>query len=764
TNVTSGAANVVFTSAPQGVALRAGQPASGAGTTFTLENIGDTAAEVTLVAESRGEAFFEIRDAGGAIATDVTLQPRTPQTFGVRFTGPSGTSAWDGSVSVVARAGRPRLPVTPGATVSLVTGSAAGDAAARFSINGIATEALAFPGLSGDDALRPPLEVTVENPGSQPVSFAYEIGPELWLEAEAGWNATPVPPGGRRTVRLFTRRSRAPEGASFPRETFLTLRTPGGATSRLLVRDNDAPAVQALRSPLPTSAISYIVPSVVNAISALGNTFVSTVQLTNAGGEGLATELVFTPQGASGWDAALVKRVKLDVPAHGSVRLRDPLGSLFLLAAPVSGQLEVRIPSGRAGELTVTASVEAPALGKGAYGLAIPVVRRGDGARLGRGHIVEGLVENAAFRSNLVLAETTGLDGARVRVTLVDTNGESRGQVETDVLAYSQTQISGIVSRIASGITLDGGHLELDVVSGGGTIAGLVTVIDNANDDATAWLGHARPVEEPGARTGLAAEDSTRSLSIPSIVSGYSTFPGLGLPYAFQTSLTFSSGTASTATFDVKFRDLVSGHEYVKRVEVPGRRTIIYADAVSGLFGLAAGSLAQGPVSISSSLNGTVQCRVFSLLEDGSLGDSFPVVAVPSEALTSAADARPLYLDGLEQSTDRSRGTRSNLILTEVLGKAATVTVRLYEASNRSDAIAEAMIPLPAHGKVQLSTVFAGLGLDSEERRKDRTNVLCVVTGTSGEGQAAAVMTTIDNQTGDTRNLLLTGSGATIGF
>ncbi|MBL8115430.1 MAG: BACON domain-containing protein, partial [Acidobacteria bacterium] len=181
TNVTSGAANVVFTSAPQGVALRAGQPASGAGTTFTLENIGDTAAEVTLVTESRGESFFEIRDAGGALATDVTLQPRTPQTFGVRFTGPSGTSAWDGSVSVVARAGRPRLPVTPGATVSLVTGSATGDTAPRFSVDGIATEALAFPGLSGDDALRPPLEVTVENPGSQPVSFAYEIGPELWL-------------------------------------------------------------------------------------------------------------------------------------------------------------------------------------------------------------------------------------------------------------------------------------------------------------------------------------------------------------------------------------------------------------------------------------------------------------------------------------------------------------------------------------------------------------------------------------------------------
>jgi hypothetical protein len=346
TNVTSGAANVVFTSAPQGVALRAGQPASGAGTTFKLENIGDTAAEVTLVADSRGESFFEIRDAGGAIATDVTLQPRTPQTFGVRFTGPSGQSAWDGSVSVVARAGRPRLPVTPGATVSLVTGSATGDAAARFSINGIATEALAFPGLSGDDAQRPPLEVIVENPGTQPVSFAYEIGPELWLEAEAGWNATPVPPGGRRTVRLFTRRSRAPEGASFPRETFLTLRTPGGATSRLLVLDNDAPAVQALRSPLPTSAISYIVPSVVNATSALGNTFVSTVQLTNAGSEALATELVFTPAGREAAGTRPSWRVKLDVPAHGSVRLRDPLGSLSLPRRPGLRSSSERVPLG----------------------------------------------------------------------------------------------------------------------------------------------------------------------------------------------------------------------------------------------------------------------------------------------------------------------------------------------------------------------------------------------------------------------------------
>ena len=78
----------------------------------------------------------------------------------------------------------------------------------------------------------------------------------------------------------------------------------------------------------------------------------------------------------------------------------------------------------------------------------------------------------------------------------------------------------------------------------------------------------------------------------------------------------------------------------------------------------------------------------------------------------------------------------------------------------------ELRVPLE---KVQLSTVFADLGLDSEERRKDRTNVLCTVRVKEGDGMASAVVTTIDNRTGDTRNVALApnGSGAgegTIGF
>ena len=50
-------------------------------------------------------------------------------------------------------------------------------------------------------------------------------------------------------------------------------------------------------------------------------------------------------------------------------------------------------------------------------------------------------------------------------------------------------------------------------------------------------------------------------------------------------------------------------------------------------------------------------------------------------------------------------------------------------------------------------------------------NVLCVVTPVSGDGLVAAVVTTIDNKTGDTKNALMTPNGgvaatggASIGF
>ena len=57
-----------------------------------------------------------------------------------------------------------------------------------------------------------------------------EIGPDVWLAPEAGWNDTPLPAGVSRTIRFTTQRTLAPSGP-LPRYTYFTVRTKDGGLS-----------------------------------------------------------------------------------------------------------------------------------------------------------------------------------------------------------------------------------------------------------------------------------------------------------------------------------------------------------------------------------------------------------------------------------------------------------------------------------------------------------------------------------------------------
>src|SRR5205823_14311753 len=121
--------------------------------------------------------------------------------------------------------------------------------------------------------------------------------------------------------------------------------------------------------------------------------------------------------------------------------------------------------------------------------------------------------------------------------------------------------------------------------------------------------------------------------------------------------------------------------------------------------------------------------RVYALVQPiGSTTVTLPPASIQlpttsSEALTSAAfsSQRPLFVDGLEQSIDPTRGSRWLLLLNEVAGSSGVVNVRLYEAANRSVPIAEKDVAINGNSQLQLDTVFSSLGLDAPDRRKDRT-------------------------------------------
>jgi hypothetical protein len=397
----------------------------------------------------------------------------------------------------------------------------------------------------------------------------------------------------------------------------------------------------------------------------------------------------------------------------------------------------------------------------------MPTVVRGEGARLGRPLLVPGAAFDARHRTNLIVAETTGLDHVLVRATLYGPDGLRKGDVVLDVPRNGQRQVA--VTDLGAVAGLAGGQIELTAESGAGAAFGLVTVIDNANDDAATFVG--RPatgaagasagfLERLGRRPIWSMATGTVKSVVPALVNGYPTFRDADLPYTFQSLVGFTSISSSPATFRLRYQDLNTGQATERSVVVRGRSTVEYANVLEELFGIPRGQKSQGPLFVESDRNGLLYSKVFSILDNGTLGDSFPVVPVPSESLSGQGSAKPLYVDGLEQSVDPARGTRANLLLNEVSGLApATVSVRLYEAGNRSTPIAQTVVPLSPGEKRQLSTVFSGLGLESEERMKDRTNVLCVVETIAGDGLVSAVVTRIDNRTGDTKNILLSPAG-----
>ncbi len=276
-------ANIIFTVPPQALVTSLGDRIEDHNGSFTIENIGSAPAQI-IVGQSElpgSRPFFSIVE-GGAF---VTLQPRVPRTFTIQYSGPPNDTAASYQGVIFAVGVTLPLPVTPYAFVNLKVGG--GPAAVpEFIVDGAAAEYAAFPGFSGDDdSNRPAREISIRNAGTTPMELAAEIGPEVWLVPENGWNAQPLAAGSTRTVKLFTRRPFAPSGSPLPRYTYFTVRTKDGASARLLVQDNDKLTVTGGRpTALEVGARSFIVPDAVNRL-----------RLTNNGGDAVQAEMIFTP-------------------------------------------------------------------------------------------------------------------------------------------------------------------------------------------------------------------------------------------------------------------------------------------------------------------------------------------------------------------------------------------------------------------------------------------------------------------------------------
>jgi len=502
------------------------------------------------------------------------------------------------------------------------------------------------------------------------------------------------------------------------------------------------------------------VPEVVSRVVGAA-TLAAAIRLSNVGGESVQVEVIFTPAGADGFDAA-VRRADVVVPANDVVTLTDPLVQLFGLARPATGQIEIRLPRERQGLVNVTASTVN--LGRGtAY--VLPVVNRGDGARIGLTHTLPGLRADAATTSAVSFVESSGLDDVSLRATLFDVSGTEIGSLTRQLRRYGYERIENVASAFGR-TTLDNARLEIGVTTGGGAVVavGFVGAVDRGASVVSSAASAA-------STAATLAQALLRGVAPSANVSATTVVPVLGTTSAgtnTRTTLGLAAPIGSAATFTAIFREAAGNLPPVTRsIPVGSGAVVVFRDVLAELFaatspGTAGTILVEGPTA----------GKVYAILETvGSSGQAsppntfLPLPTTLSDAVTSAASLaqRPLFYDGLEQSIDISRGSRWILLLNEVSGASGAVVVRLYEAGNRNRPIAERDVSIAANEQVKLDTVFSLLGLDAPDRRKDRTNVAVVVFARAGGARVAATAVSTDNITGEVKALPLmptVGSGS----
>ncbi|HEY2090390.1 MAG TPA: hypothetical protein VGJ81_00745 [Thermoanaerobaculia bacterium] len=743
--------NIVFTVQPAAKIVALGERLEDSSGSFTLENIGSAAVQVIVGRQeiNNSPPFFSVVDPSGQDAAFFTLEPHTPHPFTIRYSGPSNIvpASYQGVVFVAAIG--TALPVTPYAFVNLKIGGEPATAP-QFIVDGAPADYAAFPAFGGDDTNRPPLQIGVRNNGSSPMDVAFEIGPELWLATDATWNATTIPPNATRPVSLFTRRGRAPNGSALPRYTYLTVRTKDGTAARLLVQDNDDIAVANGRPARLDPGVRSFIVTDVESRQGTNGVVATRLRLSNVGSDAVQAQLIFTPSGTDGFDPQGIRRVNVSVPANDVVTFTDPAVQVFKLSRPASGQVEVRLPAERVGLINVSAALGA---------IALPVVNRGSGARTGETQVIPGITKSATLTTALVLAETSGNDHAAIRVQLRDASGNLLGApVTADVPRYGYVRLDDVVASANAG-NIDQATLEISVDTGGGVVSGTAILQSVGFDGGTAIAS--RPVVDTTASSALARlmdahPADTPSVTLTSVVPLIGTPTSSGSSPAYRTLVGFAAPAGGAATFISTFYR--AGLNSIRQTfTVSAGATRVVNDVLGDLFGqplTAAGSLV---------VEAPTNSRVYALAQPLGPGPiALPPAAIPlpntlSEALTSASVAqRPLFVDGLEQSIDPARGTRWMLLLNEVAGSSGVVNVRLYEAANRSVPIAEKNFSISALTQIQLDTVFSALGLDSPDRRKDRTNVQCVVTAQSGSARVSATAISIDNVTGATQAIALT--------
>jgi len=467
---------------------------------------------------------------------------------------------------------------------------------------------------------------------------------------------------------------------------------------------------------IPTN---YILPSSAHASGANGAFYRTGFWVTNTGAADSTISLKFlgnNQDGTTGPSAASIV-----VPAGHTAVFPDVLSTLFgitngygaLLVSADSNQLKI-----------VSQTSTPPPSGAGSFGQAVPAATGNDPVTTAAPKGLFSLRQDAAFRTNAVLANTTAA-AAEVDLTLFNSSGSRIGSETIDLKPLEMTQIGTVVTALGGPDGTKDAYLVVSTPTGGARIATYAAVIDQITNDPRTIL----PVT-----LGNLGANATWLLPSSAHLQGVN-----GAFYT--TDLTIANTDVSAATVTLKFlgnnQDGTSGAEQTRTI--PASSEVTYSDVLNTVFGLPGGYGAILVTADSANIKVLSQTSTPPPGGAGTFGQSVPAFG-PADMVTSAA---PRVLVGLRQDS----AFRTNAVIANATGQAADVVLTLTSAAGAT--LGTRSYHLDPYGMHQISGVVTELGAPD-----GTADAALTVSTTTPGARVAAYASIIDQVTNDPRTVL----------
>lgn len=473
---------------------------------------------------------------------------------------------------------------------------------------------------------------------------------------------------------------------------------------------------------------SLVIPAVGHA-AGFNSAWRSDVRLSNLSAQSANYLLFFTPSGQAG--TGTIKQASVTVKPGETVALDDVVKSWFGIGADGSsatGSLEIRpqsnaITTSASSSLANGASLVAGTSASsrtynlstgGTFGQFIPPVAYSKFAGKGEVLSLQQISQSDQFRTNIGVVEGSG-EAATVRFTVLSNSGQQLDQWTEELKPGEQRQYDRLIAN--RGLTLEGGRVEVEVVSDTGKITAYGSTVDNQTGDPTFSV--------PVNRKTVEAESKLVIPGVADLDNGIA---------SWRTDVRlFNAGqTSETVTFAYYPQGSTTPSATKQMTVAPG--AVLEAnDVLKSTFGItnSGGAL---HITTDGSANIVPTARTYNKTATGTYGQFIPAVSANKGARIGSS---PLQLLQVEQSAK----FRTNLGLAELSGNATTVEVVATVPGTLTAPIKR--YTLGPNEFRQVNAVLTDLGVS--EAYNARISIRVV----SGAGAVNAYASVVDNATQD---------------